>query len=348
MTHTEKSPSGTERIGLARRFFARLFDFAVYDALWSLFLALVLDMNILSRSGAESLLDVAVALLLMIFLEPALLHWWGTTPGKWLLGLRVTDLEEGHLTYAAGFERVWCVLSKGWGWMIPIRVLWRSYANHRSYWEGEAGEWEEESVLTTTGTQWWRWLLLAAGYILLTTILLGAAVLSARPAHTGELTVAEYAENYNELAAYYDVESELRMDGEGNFYIEESGVIQVENLLAPEALPQLTYTLDEEGCIEAVELSFEQKGGEYWQSVYMEERCLLVWALNAEPRREQTALAEYIGEDPYMSFVRQGYATRIHCDLQYEGYRTFPATAMLIPEDGAECSFLLRYQVEYY
>lgn len=331
-----------------RRFFARCFDFAVYKALWSLFLALVLNVNILSRSGAESLLDVAVALLLMVLLEPALLHWFGTTPGKWLLGLRVTDFEDGRLTYAAGLERVWCVLSKGWGWIIPIRVLWSGSADRPSAWKGEAGRWEEESILTAVGTQWWRWLLLVAGYLALTAILLVAAVLSARPAHRGGLTILEYAENYNELADYYDVESDLRMDSAGNFYTLESDVIRVEELLTPEAMPQLTYTLDDVGCVEAVELSFALQGGGYWQSVYPEERILLVWALNAEPRREQTALAEYIGEDPYAGFVRQGYETRIDCDLQYEGYRTFPAMAMLIPEDGQEQSFILRYKVEYY
>ena len=330
------------------RFFARCFDFAVYKALWSLFLALVLDVNILSRSRGASLLDAAVALVLMILLEPVLLHWFGTTPGKWLLGLRVTDFEDRHLTYAAGLERVWCIFAKGWSWIVPIRVLWSGSADCPSAWREEAGPWEEESVLTAVGIQRWRWLLLAAGYLALTAILLGAAVLSARPAHRGGLTIVEYAENYNELAEYYDVESDFRIDSAGNFYREESDVIRVEELLTPEAMPQITYTLDEAGCIEAVELSFALQGGVYWQSVYMEERCLLVWALNAEPRQEQTALAEYIGENPYAGFVRQGYATRIECDLQYEGYRTFPAMAMLIPEDGQEQSFVLRYAVELY
>lgn len=329
-----------------RRLFARCFDFAVYKALWSLFLALVLDVNILSRSGGASLLDAAVAVVLMLLLEPALLHWFGTTPGKWLLGLRVADFEDGRLTYAAGFERVWCVLTEGWGWIIPFRILWSGSADRPSAWKGEAGRWEEESVLTAAGTRWWRWLLLASGYLGLTALLLGAAVLSARPAHRGGLTIPEYAENYNELAEYYDVESDLRMDSAGNFYTVESDVIQAENLLLPEEWPQLAYTLDEAGCIETVELSFALQGGEYWQSVYMEERYLLVWAMNAEPSPEQTLFAEYIGEDPYRSFVYQGYETRIVCDLQYEGYRTFPALAMLVPEDGAEQSFILRYSVE--
>lgn len=341
MTHTE-------RPGLARRLFARLFDLSLYIAVWRIVLALVFDVNILSRNGAESLLDIAVGLLILILLEPALLHWFGTTPGKWLLGLRITDFEDGRLTYAAGLERVWCVLSKGWSWIIPIRVLWHGDAERPSVWKGDAGEWEAESSLSAVGTQWWRWLLFVCAYVIIEGVLLLAVLFSARPAHSGEFTIAEYAENYNELAAYYDVESELRMDGEGNFYIEETGVIQMEELLTPEALPQLTYTLDEEGYVKGVELYFAFRDGEYFQSVYMEERCLLVWALNAEPRRERTALAEYIGEDPYRSFVRQGYATRIDCDLQYEGYRTFPAMGMLIPEDGAERSVLLRYKVEYY
>lgn len=335
-------------VGVWRRFFARWFDFLVYDALWSVFLALVLDVNILSRNGAQSLLDIGVALLLMVLLEPALLHWFGTTPGKWILGISVTDPEERRLTYGDGFARVWYVISRGCGWWIPYYSQIRLYISARDASKGEPLVWEENSLLTGKPNRWWRWVLVVGAYLLLYTLVLLTVQVSAQPGNKDGLTVAEYAANYNELAEYYDVESELRIDGAGNYFIEESGVIQVEDLLMPEELPQLAYTLDEEGFVQSVELCFAFQGGEYFQSVYLEERCLLVWALNAEPRRERTALAEYIAEDPYRSFVRQGYETRVDCDLQYEGYRLFPATGMLIPEDGSERSFHLRYKVEYY
>ena len=336
------------RVGIWRRFFARDLDFSLYHFLWMIYLALVFDVNVLERNSLQNLMDVVIALALMVLVEPALLHWLGTTPGKWLLGIRVSDPEDGRLTYTAGFERVWCVLSKGWGWRVPVYTWIRMYLSAQDASKGEPLVWEENSLLTAKPNRWWRWVLLVGGYLLLYVLMLLAVQVSAQPGRSGGLTVAEYAANYNELAVYHGVDSDLRLDENGCFYIQEDDVLDMDEIVSADVLPLLSYELDEAGNIETVELYLAVEDGEYWQSVYPEERILLVWALNAEPRREETALAEYVGENQFAGFVRQGHKTRIDCDLQYEGYLPFSAMNMLTPEEGEERSFLLHYRVELY
>ena len=77
-----------------RRLFARMFDHMLYMILWFL---LVFGFHKLCPFSETTLvLLVFVGLLgigpwlLALLFETFLLHWFGTTPGKWLLGLRVT------------------------------------------------------------------------------------------------------------------------------------------------------------------------------------------------------------------------------------------------------------------
>ena len=76
-----------------RRFFARVLDDLLYTALWLAFLLLICNVN-----PSYGLLNTLMSLLMMLFLEPLLLHLWGTTPGKWVMGLSVTDSDGGRLT----------------------------------------------------------------------------------------------------------------------------------------------------------------------------------------------------------------------------------------------------------
>lgn len=73
-----------------RRFFARSFDTMLYSTIWYLIL-LAFRVNLAQRDALMRLCDAAVVFLEFLILEPAMLHLFGTTPGKWLLGLYVRD-----------------------------------------------------------------------------------------------------------------------------------------------------------------------------------------------------------------------------------------------------------------
>ena len=84
-----------------QRFFARLLDGQIYRTLWMLLLP-ALGFNMLKNSRGGMLFLELLTLGTMFLLEPLLLSRFGTTPGKWLFGLRVTSPDGRKLTYAEG------------------------------------------------------------------------------------------------------------------------------------------------------------------------------------------------------------------------------------------------------
>lgn len=188
-----------------RRFFARMLDLLLYTALWGSFLELLSGSSAIQNSTGSGLLNTVMSLLIMVLLEPLLLHLWGATPGKWIMGLSVTDSDGVHLSYSAGFSRTLSVLWYGMGGYIPIYRLIRLWKSYKACDEGSGLPWEVETSLSLRTQKRWRAPVLACAYII---VVLGAMVLTITaaqlPRHRGDITAAEFCDNFNRLAAYYD------------------------------------------------------------------------------------------------------------------------------------------------
>ena len=76
-----------------RRFLARGIDFAAYSLLWMILLTAVFRQNVTLRDGWYDIVDSLAVLGLLFLLEPLQLRFFGTTLGKWILGLSVTNGE---------------------------------------------------------------------------------------------------------------------------------------------------------------------------------------------------------------------------------------------------------------
>ncbi len=109
---------GSPRI--IRRFWARWFDIYLYVAVWWFLLWL-------TRRDIESLLFSPVVALTRLIpwfvLEILLIHRFATTPGKWLLGLRVLNSDGTHLTLGQSTRRALRVYFVGIGFAIPYVML---------------------------------------------------------------------------------------------------------------------------------------------------------------------------------------------------------------------------------
>ncbi|MDW7668026.1 MAG: RDD family protein [Bacillota bacterium] len=113
-----------------RRYFARVFDMALYNMTWLSFLVFIFHVNLIGRSSILNLLDSYIAIGMMLFLEPLWLHFFRTTPGKAIFGIRIEDFNGKKLTYRHGFDRTFGVIASGLGFNIPIYNfirLWKSY-----------------------------------------------------------------------------------------------------------------------------------------------------------------------------------------------------------------------------
>ena len=184
-----------------RRYFARTLDFILCEQLLLTPIMLIFRPNVdLSGFGVSVALIVGT-MALMLLLEPLCLHLFGTTPGKALLGLHVERPDGGRLGLGEAARRTFDVLTYGLGFYVPILsqvMLIKSWLRHKN---GRPLRWEEGSELRLRRR---RLGLLTAGYILLAGLALFTLFvnqeLSQMPKNRGDISAAEFCENYNSLA----------------------------------------------------------------------------------------------------------------------------------------------------
>ena len=84
-----------------RRYIARSFDLLLCSLPWYLVLQAA---GVDPKARLTSIWLSILGMVTMLVLEPLLLHLFGTTPGKWLMGLRVTDENGQRLPLAAAWK----------------------------------------------------------------------------------------------------------------------------------------------------------------------------------------------------------------------------------------------------
>ena len=198
---------------LWQRFFARYLDVTLYHAFWVTLLPL-LGYNLFRNRNGGAMLVQVLSLLTMFFLEPLLLHIFAATPGKWLFGLRVTDGDGGKLTYEAALNRTAFVFWYGIRLDLPVLRLVRLYKCAEDEQAGKALPWEADSEQTVCDRHGWRF---AAAVLLAIAVMAGAVLgvlLPIGTVHRGDLTVAQFAENYNAIQRQLGSEG-IELDASG-------------------------------------------------------------------------------------------------------------------------------------
>ena len=196
-----------------RRYFARALDGQLYHTILVGTIALLFSVRS-ERIADLNVLWSILGLLMMGLLEPIWLHFFGTTPGKWLLGLSITDLDGCYPDMETARARTWGVLWWGQGLGIPIFSLVRHWKSYHRCQEGETLHWEYETTQTMDSQKPWKDAVAAVTYVLLLAVLLLAIMSNDTVPHKGDLTVEQYCENYNAMADYYyDMPEHLQPDG---------------------------------------------------------------------------------------------------------------------------------------
>lgn len=214
-----------------RRYFARMLDYALCLTLWDLFLCLVLRVNILSVPLWLNVLNVSMSLGLMCVLEAAFLHFFGTTPGKALFGLKLTRSDGSYFAYLDALWRTGRVALFGLGLMIPLVALVtlilsfqrcshqvpQPWALDDEGWSDPSGGWtpffdQRGSVRRVVGY-------VGCYGVMIALTILGSLV-AATPWHQGSLTAKEFADNYNHLLTYASAPNSPgeKMAADGSWY----------------------------------------------------------------------------------------------------------------------------------
>lgn len=108
---------------------------------------------------------LALSLFAQILLEPLLLWAVGGTPGKLLLGIRVTSRNGERLTFRRAVSRTFGVLTYGQAFCVPTLREIRGYVCLRKAEDGELLPWEQDSRLNFKKLSAWRYALAVLAFL---------------------------------------------------------------------------------------------------------------------------------------------------------------------------------------
>lgn len=244
-----------------RRFLARLLDETVYGLLWSAVLTLGFGVNLSTFSQKYGFVDTIAVLLLTLLIEPVLLHLFGTTLGKWIFGLRLETEDGARPDYQTARARTAMVLWRGEGLNIPVYALVRNWKGFKACMDGEESSWDYENSLVYTyrDTAAWRFAVMAGAWLLGLFLMLVCMMTAELPPNRGELTPAQYAENYNHFTRYYGLEGAMMLTERGTWeeFPNRDVVIRFHD---PRSQPDLDFVLDENGFVQSVRYTIEIVG----------------------------------------------------------------------------------------
>lgn len=197
-----------------RRYIARMIDTALVTGVLEFIIIVLLRIR-------PYQFDVVVnyaALFLCVPVYAFCLHKWGTTPGKFVFGLRVESVNGGRLSMNDALWREFNVLRFGMGYGIPVYGPWRGYKSYRQYMDDAAVEYDEDSEYFCDEFDRKKKLQLTA--LILVDLMLSVYLLCdlMKPHYRGDLTVAQFASNYNDYIAEHDDYYPEQMRDDGTWY----------------------------------------------------------------------------------------------------------------------------------
>lgn len=370
-----------------RRLFARDIDFILYSLIWSAFLTFALDFNINAQQSMshrlfipELILSTIGSILIqcatILLFEPLMLKYTGTTPGKFLFGIRVTSLSGDRLTYREAFRRTWDVLRRGYGFLIPIYYLIRLYKSYKACKNEETLYWEEDSVLHLKTEQLPLGILAWVSASLLSLVIeymLGQY--AALPPNTGDLTVDEFCENFNDTQEFFGIERQLNLPpslisgiagiSDSPLYLDDDAkwrkkpntpYIVLNGEYAP--LPEFKFT-EKDGIITGINFSYSVENENVKISSYGDSMALaavsyicaqndysvLPDSFQPDTPEEIFALFKEHG-DYFEDFTFTEAGITVECDFNYEGYDLVFGrydSAVLEPIYGEDALFSVEF-----
>ncbi len=243
-----------------RRYLARAIDLTIVGLMVSFVQFVLLHHNLVNISKGENVLCGLAGWGLLVLIEPLLLARFGTTAGKWCMGITVTRPDGERLSYGEALERTAAVWLYGAGLGISIVELVCNYRSYRRYMNGEELAWESGSIERFDERGTGRMVLLyAASTALSLALTLAMGLSAALPPNRGDLTVAEFAENVNFYRGYFDYGQRWTLDSSGG-WVENEYEYENENVIyfggGGEPTP-FSYTV-EDGVLRAVHWAYTE------------------------------------------------------------------------------------------
>lgn len=332
-----------------RRFFARTFDFTTYGILLMVIQTFAFNINVGNRTPGGNILDSFITFFLMILIEPVMLAVFGTTPGKWLMGLSITDEEGNKLPYVDGLSRTLTVFWRGFGLNIPIYSLVRLAKSYSACDAGETLDWEVDSIIHLKDEKKWRIATFLSAYLSLFVLIFFIFSLAAMPQNRGDITVEEFSENYNRFEDYYSFNYSRTLNEMGRWVMreQEGNVIY----LGGETDPPAFEFIEDNGIMTGMRFSMKLINNDSWTPSYNDEMVLSILSFvqaqeGSSPFKSDVMdLIKQIQEEPFTGFQRTIHGVTITCEYDYSGYVGATSFGYLIPDEDKDTD--RYYSVEF-
>lgn len=285
-----------------RRFFARNVDAGLYGLLWSMLSQWVFRINpdnfIQFMAGlAWTVACGYVGWLLTFVFEPVLLHYWGTTPGKWIFGLSVRDENGEKLSIRTAYARLWGVFVYGNCYALPFFDWYCNYKCYRACKEEEL-PWDLENgcsiVVREREVRWYRVALYLLVLVLRAAAGYGIDIHAKQPPNRGELTLEQFVENCNDYLKYNEnLPPYVTADGTWDADMPTGGWT-----CALAAFADVSVETDEDGYVQSVTITADSQDG----SLGSTERRTIFYAFAASYEKWSRLHADTMSD-----FIKDGW-----------------------------------------
>ncbi|MCI7657294.1 RDD family protein [Anaerotignum sp.] len=266
-----------------RRFFARSLDLLICSTIYELFMGAILRINLLDRSFLLSLVDIYMSFGILFLLEPLLLNRFGTTLGKWILGISLSKIDGGNLSYEEGFSRLCQVFWRGYGLQIPIYNLVRLYKSYTLCSEEGKMTWDTETLYHVQPNRWYRVIGFIAAYGVVMCISVGASFWGSSPLHVGAITPQEFVENYNQDAKFlsknrHKKDALIFTEGNNIYTLSESPFFEddLTAIFIDKDIPAKMEITETDGIVTALTITHEVPASADSISTYEQPRLLSI------------------------------------------------------------------------
>ncbi len=301
-----------------RRYFARALDFYLYESLWSILMIVIFNANSVNGSAFFNVLEIIMGLILMRILEPFLLCKLGTTFGKWILGMHITDDEGNRLSFKTANERTKGVLWHGVGYRIPILSFWKMWRAYKECDYSRPLEWEPGSVISLKDDKKWRTVAYCGVHLVVFVIIFLLLLNAQTPKHRGDITIAQFQENYDQLNRYHGLLAETLWEDD-----EEKNSGNIIYVSEPMEKPTVTF-MEEDGLMTGICIELMTKQNPAWMTQYEAERMLCVLSFICAQEdysilsNVQNEIINFLTEHAYENYQYEKFGVKVKYSISYE------------------------------
>ena len=338
-----------------QRLLARILNRIFYYVLW-LFLYYIVFQTEFSWSRGVLWNHLLAPFLVQIFVEPTMISFLGGTLGHFVIGMRVHTYQGTRLTWWEAMGRMWLIF-----WKVPLllsrRSLWQSHWREEwygDYWplnKDNGFPWDEMTAYSFRDESVWR--IPAVVGCMVAMVLSASLMLSEAQElkNSGPMTVAQFAENYNEYVNGQRDGDEYMLDDQGQWYENstETHYVYMDGGAGSHEtrFPTMTYTV-EEGILTGLSFTIERKETDgKWISTGRRAMVDVTIAFAAPDHQSKDIIEEEIVQHCMEDYTMQIGDKIISWQVDYQGYAYSEGLGTLIPSghDSREPYYCLHFEI---